>query len=620
MPRLLNRFVIFSLRVLLLSSPQVLVSVAAIQAYIRASIMPSTALGVHVAAITTAQIVFFSLWALAVHAPGVAARKWIRGVFAATLVLKCLSLNFVYVLSYASYQLWGAYITWQNVSALAPHLQGFYRALGGVFVFAAMLTVAGIAAGYLGLYKLTRRLLHWLQWSYADRSSRSFSVILAGLSGLLVYCLWFVTLDGDRLKAQDPIYAFWHSAAHAKPVLTPEMLADQAAHNYDPPAQFNRRNVIVIIVDCLRADHLSFRGYQRETTPFLDALARAGRFHQVDFAMANGNDSPQGIRAILGSRYPHHHNIHNFKLHDALKRAGYRTHLIATGDHTTLRDMRRHYGPNFDVFSDGLSSVAYSVNDDRSLLEALDRIPASDGQPAFFFFHLMSAHSLGVREMQFQRWNPSLLKLDWGAMVTGRYNPELMINSYDNGLYQADHYLRRIFGELEAKGYMQDYIGALTGDHGEGLGERGHYGHTRFLYMEDLRVPILFFESGDADYGPMPFGSHVDIAPTILARLKLPIPARWAGRSLYQGSPPQAAYAVSSRDNTWWAVVMQRDDAFWKYLLSGTAPAGNREFLFNLTMDPGEQTNLLANTPTHPLAAEMRQMAVREFNGPIPSR
>ncbi len=614
----LIRFFIFVGRALLLVAPQTILSLMAMQAYVRAGIFPVSGVPLHLSVILAGELIFFGLWALAPQAGRRTQSPWFRWAFAFSLLVKYLVLNATYVTSYASYQLWSAYITWQNLTALLPHLEGFHAALGSAFSIALVLIFGGLLSLGALFYRLSPRGLRWLRWTYHDPCSGRFGAASAALVTLVAAYLAFTTVNLQHLRDRDPLLAFWQSAAGREPALTPAMLADRAdAVRYVPPSAFDRRNVIVFVVDCLRADHLSFLGYHRETTPFLTSLARAGRIQNVDFAMANGNDSPQGIRTVLGSRYPQHHNIYNFKLHDVLKRAGYHTHVIATGDHTTLGDMRRHYGPNLDVFADGLTSITHSVNDDGGLIEALDRIPSSNGEPAFFFFHLMSPHTLGVRDPAFQRWNPSLLKMDWSGMITGTYSPELMTNTYDNGIYQADDFVRRIMSGLEAKGYLRDYIGVLTGDHGEGLGERGNFGHTRFLFMEDIRVPILFFESIPVDYGPLPFGSHVDIAPTLLDRLGLPAPARWEGRSLFRAAPPTVTFAVGSRRHTWQAVVLRDDTGtIWKYLTHVSRVGEFGEYLFNLDHDPGERTNLLANDPELSLADRMRRHAAEQFDLP----
>lgn len=613
--QILIRFGKFTGKVLIVICPQLIVSLIAIMCYARAGLFPYAGVALHLAAIAFGQLIFFGIWAQATRIPKWRARRWIHFTLASTFVLKSLALNFVYATSYATFQLWHSYLTWANLRTSSQHIIGFHQTLG-VIVPVALLAFSALTAGLFAIYyHRSPRILHGLAQAVVEPSSRQFTTTLVSVAGLTTIALWYIEPSTAHILPKDPIYSFWNNNPAKEPALTPEMLAENLANDFHPPKQFFQRNVIIIIIDCLRRDHLSLYGYSRETTPFLHSLMTSGEAQSVAFAIANGNNSPQGIRSVLGSRLPHQQRQYNFKIHDALKRAGYRTHLIAAGDHTSLSDMRKHYGPNFDVFRDGLNPSPYTVNDDRRILSELRELKPFDGRPAFFYFHLMSAHGLSVRQPEYQRWQPSALILDWIPMITGHYDSVLMQNTYDNGLLQADHVVTEIYSALKSKGYLDDYVGVVTGDHGEGLGERGHFGHTGFLYMEDIGVPIIFIESDKVDYGPMPLASHIDIAPTLLSRLGLPLPAQWQGQSLFHAPPPEAVFAESRKNGEDWRTVMiKHDNLIYKYIYIGSPQAGVREMLFNLTADPAEQTNLLAVSGEHEQLSAIRELARRQFN------
>jgi len=612
------RHIVSIAKILSLVAPQLAFSTVAILIFIRTFDLPRTLWWFHMATLLPLQCVFFWTWSAVGQRNNNAEKVWFRRFYVISLFLKSAAINLFFVGSYVSYQLWGAYVSRANLSVLIPHVEGFYLAVGSASLAAAGLLLLALAAYFYWLFKLAPRLVRWLQWSFAAPAS---SPAVAGLTvaAILVAAgMWHLNLDPAGTRRQDPVLCFWTNAAAGKPLMTPEMIADVEVESaYQIPTSFRRRNVIIITIDCMRSDHLSFRGYKRETMPFLARLAASGRLHQVDFAVSNGNESKQGILSALGSRYPHNHNLYNFKLPDLLKRAGYRTHVFGTGDHSTLGDMRQFYGPNIDVFSDGLSPRTFSVNDDRGLLESLRELAPSDGRPAFFFIHLMSPHSLAVKQEEFARWQPALLQLDWGRMILGGMSPDVGKNTYDNGLYQADHYLREILEQLAAKGYLQDYVGAIAGDHGEGMGERGNFGHTQYLFMEDIKIPILFLDSEQTDYGPMPFGSLVDIGPTILDRLGLPAPPRWNGHSLFRSSGPDRIFAVGKRDGEWRAVIRRKNGQLHKYLFFGKDRRNFRELLFNLSTDPFELHDLIGMGQSD-LLTEMRQLAQAEFNFALP--
>jgi glucan phosphoethanolaminetransferase (alkaline phosphatase superfamily) len=606
-------------RVLLFCLPQTVLSFFVIRAYVQAGIFPSFATGTHVGMILILQILFFSGWALAAKRLQGVEKPWFRRLFALSCVAKGVMINGVYLASYSSYQLWSAYITWANLRAAGPHLRGFHQALGPV-LFVALAAAGLVLLAYLVLaLRTAARSLRWLQSIYDIGSAGIHALVLVTLTLLVTLNFWFRDPLWDQMGDRDPLIAFWTNHVSVDPVLTPDMLADRAAGAaYQVPADFRRRNVLIFVIDCLRADHLSFHGYPRETAPFLASLARAGRFQQVTLAVSNGNDSPQGIRSILHSCTPPRQNIQNFRLQDLLKRAGYRTHVIGAGDHTTLGRMREHYGPNVDLFLDGLTTSTATINDDRGVLESLDKIAPAGSEPAFFYIHLMSAHELGVRTAEFARWRPARLRMDWPSLISADTDPQVAVNSYDNGILQADHYLREIFARLEAKGYLKDYVAIIAGDHGQGLGDRGNFGHTRFLYAEDMNIPILFLESETADYGPLPFGSQVDIAPTLLDRLGLPKPARWEGQSLYQATPPADAYATGRRDNGWRAVLTRRDGEIYKYVFNDSRRNEFREELYAELADPHELRDLAKDPAYRELREAMRQKASDYFKIPVP--
>jgi glucan phosphoethanolaminetransferase (alkaline phosphatase superfamily) len=65
------------------------------------------------------------------------------------------------------------------------------------------------------------------------------------------------------------------------------------------------------------------------------------------------------------------------------------------------------------------------------------------------------------------------------------------VNRYDNGILRADSFIRELFSSLDRKGYLQNSIVMILADHGEELGERGHYGHGSNLYQSQIRIPML---------------------------------------------------------------------------------------------------------------------------------
>jgi arylsulfatase A-like enzyme len=165
---------------------------------------------------------------------------------------------------------------------------------------------------------------------------------------------------------------------------------------------------------------------------------------------------------------------------------------------------------------------------------------------------------------------------------------------YDDKVLQADGMIRRLFDALAAKHYLDDAIVVVTGDHGEGLGER-HWAHGWHLYNEDIRIPLLLYDSPGAraaTYPDLSFGVQVDIAPTILDRLGLPIPASWQGQSLLSPSVRRftrhQTYFLPNR----FAVLYRDGDALFKFIAT---PQYGKEELYDLRKDAREQHNLVTD-------------------------
>jgi glucan phosphoethanolaminetransferase (alkaline phosphatase superfamily) len=409
--------------------------------------------------------------------------------------------------------------------------------------------------------------LHHLSWRTPRSELLTSDPILAFLrSSIDIYDDSYLAL-AERLKAEEP-----------------RCRAAAAA-----PRPFDRRNVILIIVDSLRADHLSLYGYGRPTTPFLDALAAAGRLRKVDFATSTCAESNCGILSTLASKTLRRQIAGDFKLPDLLHDQGYKTFFVLSGSHDWhgLRDL---YGTEQTLYFEGRDSRRYGRSDDRLLFEGLERVPDAGG-PAFFYFHLMSAHLVGTKQDQYKIYRPSNVSNDWAALFNGAYDRESVVNNYDNGVTQADATIRELFASLERKGYLRGSVVVILGDHGEGLGERGpsNYGHVTSLYQEFIRIPLLVYDDPGVRYDNLQFATQIDVAPTIADRLGLPVPSCWDGHSLYRGPIAPLTVHQTTLKRPAYALVYRHDGRIYKYMYSYP---GRREEIYDLTADPRERTNL----------------------------
>jgi arylsulfatase A-like enzyme len=402
------------------------------------------------------------------------------------------------------------------------------------------------------------------------------------------------------------------------------LLACAAPSQAPPPA------IVVLSLDTLRADHLSSYGYERPTSPRLDAFAADSVRFGAALAQATGT-LPSHL-SLLTSLNPPQFRVtrddgRNFaqtstrlRLPDAvttlaevLQSAGYETAAITDGGHLNPRfGFAQGFG-RFEVNRErGLRTTLVVL---RTLLEERARRSAEgDGAtrpPLFLFLHTFDIHEpyqapepyarafsrksfdevthvLGFRPV------PRLLDLHKDALT-----PEDVAEVrglYDNGIVSTDDQVSRLFELLDRHGLYEDAIVVVLSDHGEEFLEHGAFNHGRTVYEELVRVPLLIRLPGGRHAGRVveePV-ALLDVAPTILDAANLPIPPSFQGDSLLgviEGS--EAADRLRERavyfesPNARAGVHGLRRDR-WKLIRNGSG----QEELYDLASDPHERRNL----------------------------
>lgn len=360
------------------------------------------------------------------------------------------------------------------------------------------------------------------------------------------------------------------------------------AASYPRDVAGSRRNVIVIMADSLRADRMGAYGYERPTTPFLSGLMANGAMQRVDVALSTCSESFCGITSTLASREFRDITPRAFKLNDVLRVQGYDTRILLASDDRRWLGLSSFYAAGATSVSDPSNTPGFAVHDDRLILAGLDKLPDAVGRPpAFFYIHLMSTHATGVQLDGYRRYG----HLDDGVqpVLTNRdlFHSHITPNRYDDRVVQADDMVRQIYEALSRKGYLENALVVVTADHGEGLGER-HYGHGFYLYQEDIRIPLLIADTG-AEYRNLRFATQLDIAPTIVDRLGLPIPSSWSGRSLLGPAGPRDTVHQTIVSPLRFAVVRHTGDRLLQLIAN---PDGGDE-LYDWIADPGQSRNLI---------------------------
>ena len=370
-----------------------------------------------------------------------------------------------------------------------------------------------------------------------------------------------------------PMEGSWRFHGHAVDRLSAarqDAKEDEARAAYVADTARKGRNLVLIVVDALRADHMGVYGYARDTTPTLSRLERAGLVRKAASMRSSCASSTCGLLSLSSSKFVHQFSARPILLHEILRRHGYRAHMILSGDHGSFYGLREAYG-SLDSYYDGRSVRADRyMNDDALVLERLAGFPQWDGAPVMLQLHLMSAHILGR-----------------GGRGSGS-----LVDSYDSGVQRADAAIGAILRLLQDKGYLDNALVAVTADHGEALGEHGLYNHTNSVREAVLKIPFLLISYGAAPRPPIDraaFSAQVDIAPTLLAELGFARPSTWVGEPLQQGvSRPFSFF----QQQDYVGLFDHRDPVeVWKYWINTRNGA---EFVFNLRRDPGEHTNVLA--------------------------
>ncbi|MCH2173094.1 sulfatase-like hydrolase/transferase [Myxococcota bacterium] len=410
-----------------------------------------------------------------------------------------------------------------------------------------------------------------------------------------------------------------------------------------PEIPEGRRNILLLTVDTLRADHLSRNGYDRPTTPFLDALVAEGVIFES--AVTPSPRTTQSIASLFTGVYPPSHGVRTLfgRLRDDLpslpelaRARGYRTVAVVSNH---ILGPERGLARGFDVYDHGLDTRDAKATT-RTAIEQLERTP--DGTPLFIWVHYIDPHvpyfPPPEQALAFDTGYEGPYALRFGTTPGGTgesaYPPELgkvksvyrntlpeRVNEHIRRLYAAEiRYTDNAIAELVTRFKAErgpDWLIVFAADHGEELGAHGlHYDHGDSLYESVLRVPLaIILPRNDPAGGPARVDervSLVDVLPTLVELLDLGLPAAQTqaldGRSLLPHSvrdtrQPRATYAESGR--SFYPRETPRRVRFdvagklrsvtledHKLIYTPGLPEADAYELYQLSSDPNEQNNL----------------------------
>ena len=291
-----------------------------------------------------------------------------------------------------------------------------------------------------------------------------------------------------------------------------------------------RPNIIFLLIDTVRADHLSLFGYERDTSPNIAAFADENL--SFSFAVAPAPWTPSSMASILTGLYPSAHRMsppndrdlarkvssrlsNDFEtLPETLRKAGYQTAAIITNPW-----MKPEFGVarGFDSYTYFERAPAETVNATAfKLIKSLKE----KSRPFFLFLHYMDAHNPYRPPPEYAARYPQPLKSHDYPPRQAKY-----MQLYDGAIRYLDANLGDLFSYLKQEGLYHKAQIILAADHGEQFKEHGNQGHGYRLFNEEVRVPLVLKASGKSARIDHPV-SLVDIYPTVfeMAGLKPKMP------------------------------------------------------------------------------------------------
>jgi choline-sulfatase len=380
----------------------------------------------------------------------------------------------------------------------------------------------------------------------------------------------------------------------------------------------DRPNFVVIVSDALRPDHLGCYGYDRPTSPNIDALAGAGiRF---DTAITSAPWTKTSFSSMFTSLHPFQHGVIDWisRLPDTvdvlaaeLAREGYTTMCVMN-----MVGMEGRFG-----VLRGFAETSVTGKEDRDATmttdDALDLIAASQ-EPFLLLVHYFDTHrpyeppdgfvQLIARQGEMHVIEAGTDSLEGNQGADPEMGMRRQILLYDGCIRYVDTEIGRIIAALNAAGIREQTVVVVTADHGDAFMEHGTFGHGRTLFDEEIRIPLVMSFPGR--YGDPGIVAEqvrtIDLAATILDLAHAAIPEGWEGMSLVglmdKGERTETRRSVIPPDIALTETSMRRGvlpvksvrTLNWKIIVE---PATGLVQTYDLRSDPGETANLWPAQP-----------------------
>jgi len=376
-------------------------------------------------------------------------------------------------------------------------------------------------------------------------------------------------------------------------------------------------NILILCIDAMRPDHTSLHGYVRDTTPQLQSFFNEGTIFERAYAPAA--ITTPSVVGMLSGRYPQNSGVRllcqklpntTILVSDHLRRAGYQTAAVVSN--AVLTDAACGLSARFDHYDARLDETESNRAHiyERTAAKTTDaavnwlHYKCAPDRPHLLYIHYIDPHGPydppADRPADFTHEKPQMIDMTGkggGIHPEGEVDGLEMVDRYDEEIAYADQEAGRLLREYRGMGYLDDALVILCADHGEAMMEHDHwFAHGVYVYEEIIRVPLAI------RYKNMPSGriaapvSLVDVAPTILEAVGLPVPEDLDGHSLLAPPETRPLFAEargnaglkhddSHNGNLWRCLIRDHRKVTARIGRSGPIREANA---YDLLADPGE--------------------------------
>ncbi len=374
--------------------------------------------------------------------------------------------------------------------------------------------------------------------------------------------------------------------------------------------EVRRPNVVLYVVDTVRADRLGAYGYEKPTSPRLDAFAEGAILFENAYAQSSWT-RPAMASLFTGLLPPAHRTVGRRSV--LPEEAVTLTEILSANGYEGMGLVRNPNVGRAFGFAQGFTRFRSEDRDrDETLLDRV-RLWLDERQgverPFFLYLHAIDPHGPYAPAPEFEQMFDAggapphyrtvnyLLQLNRGEVAPDAGTAEALSRLYDAEIAQNDRAFGGLLDELEARGLAGDTAVIYLSDHGEEFDEHGRWEHGVSLYEEVLRIPFVMRLPGIAPRRIEAPAQHVDLLPTLLGYLGIEAPATdgrdlLTGRRAGDGRPD--VYTHLDVDGHRAASVI---GGRYKLVLPQSPSQGSGPMLFDLEADPGERENLAPNRP-----------------------